>query len=433
MAQSDQVSQDLTNMVNQKPPTKQLKVGPDVSVGDPPSRNAILARFGEQDAIAPLATSSSVPPPVPTDPKGFQQYLNDHGANPPLKVDGIIGSKTKAAAQALNVPIPAELQPQATPAPAPSASDAPTAAPAQQATPASAAPAALPTLSTDQIRARYGYLGAILDFPDVSSVIGQYAADPSMSDEQFLAKLHGTPTWQTHNQNELNWLARKPQDQQALVDSQKAPIEAQAKTLGLNVSPDRLNEIATTAVKEQWNQAQMSAALAAEFHYQPGGQTGSIGAAERSIKQTAAQYLVPLADSTLAQWDAQIAAGTATSDTFRQYIATQAKTLFPSLAKGIDAGLTTDQLADPYRQMASQELGVAPESVDFTQAKWMKALSTTDPANPTGQPTMMGLADWQRTLRSDPTYGWDNTINGRTAYTQMATAVTTALGLRPGG
>jgi len=45
----------------------------------------------------------------------------------------------------------------------------------------------------------------------------------------------------------------------------------------------------------------------------------------------------------------------------------------------------------------------------------------------------MGLADWLRKIRSDEgTYGWSNTVNGRTAYNQMAVSLANALGVRPG-
>lgn len=370
------------------------------------------------------------PPPIPTDPKGFQQYLNNRGAKPPLKVDGIIGPKTLAAARTLGVTVPDNLAPKA---PAPVAHPA-AAAPPQQSQPAeqitnTATTEPVVHLTADEIKARYGYLGAILDFPDVAQVIGQMAADPAMSDDQFLAALKNTPTWQNHTTNELNWIALKPADQQARADGQKAAIVDQAKQLGITLDADRLNQIATDSLRLGWNGTQLAQAVAAEFHYRPGGQSGTIGQAEVSLKKMANDYLVPVTDATLANWETQIAAGTATPDTFKSYFIDQAAGLYKGIEKQLRGGATVQQLAEPYKQDAANELGVNPDAIDFAQPQWLRALSSTDPTS--GQPIMMGRADWIRTLRTDPTYGWDKSQNGIAAGYAVGNTLAQAMGLRP--
>lgn len=369
------------------------------------------------------------PPPAPdpwADPRAFQQYLNDHGASPKLKVDGIIGPKTLEAARKQNVVVPPKPAPQAAP---PAAPPPPAAAPV--ASGGGAAVAAditpLPRATVDEIRARYGYLGALLDQPDIAEVIASYDSTTE-SDDQLLARLKGTPTFQNHSTNELNWIALKPADQRARIDQQKTDLAHDAQVLGITIAPDRLEQIATDSLRFGWDDTKRSQAIAAEFHYQPGQQTGALGAAEVSLKKYANDYLVPVADSTLANWETQIAEGTATTDTFKQYFIDQAAGLYKGIEKQLRGGATVQQLAEPYKQDAATELGINPDSIDFSQPKWLRALSSTDPT--TGQPTMMGRADWLHTLRTDPTYGWDRSENGVAAGYAVGNALTQALGLR---
>lgn len=411
-----------------KPPGSTAKA-PAKTPAPPPSPGQL--RQAENAAAAPAAV------PVPTDAKGFQQYLKDHGANlgktGPKKdgVDGIIGPKTLAEAQRLGITVPSNLAPAPTPAPTPATSQQ---QPGNtQQTPGTSqgtdTPAALPRLTADQIKAQYGYLGAILDFPDIVDLINQKAADPSMSDEVFLAKLKSGPTWLSKQTEETNFLALKPIDQQAQVGKRKDDLTAQAKAEGINIADDRLTQMATDSIRLGWDSTQIRNAIAAEFHYQPGGQTGTLGQAEQSIKKTASDYLVPLSDQTLAQWDANIASGIATPDQFTQYAISQAKLRFPNLSQHLDAGMTVQQLADPYRQTAAKELGVNPDSIDLTDAKWSRPLMQVDPK--TGERTMMDDYTWQQTLRSDPTYGWDRSENGVAAGYALGNTLAQALGLRP--
>lgn len=380
----------------------------------------------------PAVPPAQTPPTVPTDPKEFQKFLNAQGAKPPLKVDGIIGPKTLAAAKTLNVAVPQTLAP-AAPAPKPAATPpASTGQPAGDQPHATYEPPPVVRVTVDQIKARYGAYGAILDFPDVAALIAEKANDPAMSDEQFLAKLHATPTWQKHQDEELAWIAKRPAEQAGDIEGRKITLDQQAKKLGVTIAPDRLTQIATDSLRFGWNDAQVTQAMAAEFEYKAGQQQGAIGAAEVRIKELASQYLVPVADSTLADWDRQIAAGIANPETFKQYFITQAKSLYPTLAKQIDAGLTTDQLVDPYRQIAAQELDIAPSEVDFTKPQWMAALDApTDPK--TGERRMLGLSEWQRKIKNEDIYGWWDSRNGKAAAYQVVNAITGAVGVRPGG
>lgn len=139
------------------------------------------------------------------------------------------------------------------------------------------------------------------------------------------------------------------------------------------------------------------------------------------LKTLAHNYVIPISDATLNQWvEAQDPEG------FELFVKNTAKGRFPGLAAAIDKGQTVEQFAAPYREIAAQTLEVAPDTVDFNNEKWMKALSHRTKE---GQIAPMGLADWQRELKTAPQYGWDTTRNAR----QQASEVSAQLLQRFGG
>ena len=161
----------------------------------------------------------------------------------------------------------------------------------------------------------------------------------------------------------------------------------------------------------------------------PGG--GLLGASVDQLKAEAAKYLVPVADTTLAQWAQQIASGQADVKGFDAYLQAQAKSLFPSMGTAIDQGITPQQYVDPYKQVASSLLGVNPNTIDMTDPKWMRAVGQKDPK--TGMPVAMSLYDWQQTLMSDPTYGYLKTQNAGDRASALAEGIAQMFGRTPSG
>lgn len=161
----------------------------------------------------------------------------------------------------------------------------------------------------------------------------------------------------------------------------------------------------------------------------PGG--GELGASVDQLKAEAAKYLVPVADSTLAQWAQQIAAGQSDIKGFDAYLQAQAKSLFPSMGAAIDQGITPQQYTDPYKQVASTVLGINPNSIDMTNPQWMRAVGQKDPK--TGMPVAMSLYDWEQTLMSDPTYGYMKTQNATDRASALADGIAQMFGRTPSG
>jgi hypothetical protein len=149
------------------------------------------------------------------------------------------------------------------------------------------------------------------------------------------------------------------------------------------------------------------------------------------LRSLARKYLVPMSDGALGNWVQSIVDGTDTEDTFQEWLRNQAKSQFPTLTAGIDAGHDSLTLLDPYVQIAARELGLAADGIDMSDPKWMGGLVVTDPK--TGERNMPTLDKWRTFIRTDPRFGWDTTVGAQTWRASWATCWPRTSGRLPDG
>lgn len=148
---------------------------------------------------------------------------------------------------------------------------------------------------------------------------------------------------------------------------------------------------------------------------------GAVGATAAHIRSLANDYGVPLSDQAIMDWANQLAEGAIDDTAIQGYLIEQAKSLYPGLSDALDRGITVRQYANPYLQLAAQELNIDPSTINLTDGKWMSALNQIDPK--TGARVSMSLDQWLSELRTNPIYGYDKTNNARQSATQLATAL----------
>lgn len=163
----------------------------------------------------------------------------------------------------------------------------------------------------------------------------------------------------------------------------------------------------------------------------PNQQRGQTAVTIEDLRKIAADNLVPVSNGTLMAWAQQIAQGANTPQAFQAYVQQTAVSLYPTLAKQIQSGLTVNQAVDPYRQKAASLLEISPDSIDFSKPQWAKAIQQVDPK--TGDRTQMPLWQWERTLMQDPSYGYQFTNTARTQAATMAQTIGRMFGDTTGG
>ena len=168
-----------------------------------------------------------------------------------------------------------------------------------------------------------------------------------------------------------------------------------------------------------------------EVHYQVSlrGPYAQYGGEEQQnaaqARKIADDYGVPLSDFAANTWGKQLSKGFDVK-TLQGAFMEQAKSLYPGITSMLDRGLSVRQIADPYLQIAQQELGVDTDTISLTDSKWNKAINNVDPA--TGNRVSMSLSDWTKNVRSDPVYGYDRTDKAKNAAADFSTKISQMFG-----
>ena len=263
------------------------------------------------------------------------------------------------------------------------------------------------------VATQYGHYAAFLDNPEVGPLL-ERAAREGWSEQRLEAELQKTNFWKTTSEAQRQYnamLEQSPAEAQQAVSARSSELLTLAQSLGVQVDPSRMRQIAEDSLRFGWNQSQTRAAITAEFDYQ-GGESGLAGQSSRQIKEMAGQYLVPISDQMMEKWTEQIVAGTADMEGFNAYLVEQAKSLFPGMAGALDKGITVAQYADPYRQIAARELEMNPESVDLNDPRFRKML---DQVNSKGERVAMTLSESAEYLRKLPEWQQTRGANEKAA------------------
>lgn len=278
------------------------------------------------------------------------------------------------------------------------------------------------------IQTQYPDALPILQKPGVLDVYVRYLnASPPWTTAQLQAELRATPYYQQSPQAVRDWdilqatdpatAGQKAEATKRIIDDLQAQLGITLDNTGGFSSP--AFSFFVDAVKYGWDATEIKYRMLASVNATTTG--GELGKTATDVRALADQYAVPLSDKTVMDYARKMAEGAIDQNGLTGYLQEQAKSLFPALAGAIDSGITVKQYADPYIQIAQQETGLNPASVNLTDQKWMNLLNQIDPK--TGQRVSMSLDQALRTMRTDPVWGYDTTSKARQDATQLTTAL----------
>jgi len=285
-------------------------------------------------------------------------------------------------------------------------------------------------LSQKQLREQWGHVASLYeDIPEIQKLV-KLGTKEQWTETMFESRVRASKWFRNHTESEREWV--KTENTEPAVAKQrllqaKLDIQNQYRRMGVPIDATRLDRMSRASVVQGWTEQQVTNAIAAEFDYKPANAYGGVaGQTVDSFRQMAAAYLVPLSNQSLDKWTQNVLRGEATPEDFEAYAKSQAKSLFPELSDSIDRGVTVDDYLSPYREMAARTLEVSPEDVDWQSPKWSKAIFQTDEK---GGRKVMGLADWQKTLRTDPKYQYDKTGEARDQASTLASNLLKTFGM----
>lgn len=259
----------------------------------------------------------------------------------------------------------------------------------------------------DMVARNFGYLSAFLHDPEIGPILRQGAKE-GWDQATLFGHLYNTRWWQNTSATTRTWDSDQkldPASNRAKLAPVMANLATQAQRAGIALNPLQIHDLSVNSLRFGWDPQQTTNAMLAVGKLQTSPTSGPSTAlsSKNQLKQIASDWHVPVADATLDKWTGDIISGRMSVNDFTAYAQQQAKSLFPGMSASIDRGVSVEQYINPYRQMAAQTLGQAPDSLDFTNdPTFSKALNQIDPK--TGERTAMPLSDFQTYLRGLPQY-----------------------------
>lgn len=263
------------------------------------------------------------------------------------------------------------------------------------------------------------------------NIINARKAGAPLTQQQIQDQYQNTDFYKNTPEQGRQWyiaLATDPASANQLKEQRAQQITNWLSQQGLPVSQDEANTIAGISLARGYDTSGWQHDILNSPFYTSLLERSTHGASPigDDLDKAARDMGIPISPLTRLDWQRKIALGEVDMNTFQSYLTEQAKSLYPGLADAIDAGVTVRQYADPYAQIASKELGINPADFDLTDPKWSTALQQKDPK--TGANTAMTLQSWQSHIRSDPTYGFDQTTGARDQAAQFATRLAQQFG-----
>ena len=238
---------------------------------------------------------------------------------------------------------------------------------------------------------------------------------------QFMLALQRTNWWTGMNDKARLWTrleVERPGEAASQLEKEIANLKKIALDRGLSTDEALLRKAALDVAKFGLTYEMALNNLASSM------QTTSTGASElrqgyygQRVRELANQYGIAMSDSAITNSASLVATGQQTLESLKTQFREQAKVMYPSLAGGLDRGLTFEAMASPYANFASSILEIPMEQIDFRDPKWSAAFNSRDNK---GNVTQMSFSEWQDYLRTDPQFGWEYTDNAKSQVYDIA-------------
>lgn len=267
----------------------------------------------------------------------------------------------------------------------------------------------------------YGWAASFITHPELGDVFRQ-AIDNEWTPDRLVRAIEQTNWYRSRTASQRQFdqdIELDPATINKEIDRAARGVKEVVAQYGGYLSDDQINELATESVRSGWDSTETLNAIAAELQLGADGGDVLFGVTGRGVRQLAADYAVPVSDVAADEWATKIATGSMTQVDYENWLRTQSKSLYPTLSADIDRGVSVKTLTDPFRQVAANTLGIAPDSVDFSSDRWNAALNFDDGKGR----RLMTLTEWGDYLRTNSQYGYEYTETAQNKAYTIAEAI----------
>jgi hypothetical protein len=272
------------------------------------------------------------------------------------------------------------------------------------------------------------------DNADVKKVIDKSVTEGWYNDQLKLTEsLRNTNWFRATQSSARQYKIQQSTDPATIEDNINktiAGIRAESNNAGVVLADTTLRMLAENKLKYGWNDLQTTNAIGSEAvaTANRGGAQGMAdlrkGSTGTNLRMIADDYGIKPTDTMLDQWVTEIMQGTKTDVQFTDLMKQQASAQYRSLAPLIEKGQTVKNATMMYSNSAQAVLGTDPNTIDWSQDKWNRALNYQDPK--TGEYRQMDSWEWNRYLRQQPE--WQNTDDAKSIYRNAAFSLAQAFG-----
>jgi len=261
-------------------------------------------------------------------------------------------------------------------------------------------------LSPEEQAANYGWSVAFLEHnPELKDKFDQ-AVKNSWTADKFQAEIRDTNWWKTTSDTarQVQQLkATDPATYNANLSAATLQVQKLASEVGAALPVGQLGKIAQNVVNAGLDEDGIRNILGGYVNFTKNGtMTGEAGMHQYTMKQYAASMGVSISDQALKNQAALVVRKMATTQDFESQLRDQAKSAYPAFSSQINGGQTMMDIATPYMQTMSQELGVPSTSITLQDPLIKSALNGLDQ---NGKPAGKTLLDFTSQLRNDPRWG----------------------------
>lgn len=284
-----------------------------------------------------------------------------------------------------------------------------------------------------QIEKMYPSLAAYMkQYPELQQIFRDAVTSPTPPSAQMLnTKMRGTSFWQTLTDSSVAYDTANDATRQQMVDGSLLKIQSLAQSTGVKIDATeaKFKDLAVKSVREGWTDQMVSNALGGLLVEDDEDviqlRQGLVGT---KVNQTLDTWGYPSSRNTrqtfVNEWVSKIATGAESNETLQTYLKEQAKVWYPSFAAEFESGRTFKQVVDPYARIAASTLEKDQESIDWSDPLYSQALNQG--AEKGNAP--MSFADWSKKLRTDATYGWNQTQQANDLAATIGRSLTRAFG-----
>ena len=295
------------------------------------------------------------------------------------------------------------------------------------------------------LAATYGWALAVLRSNSELSALFNRAINGGYAPARFIAELRATSWYRRHSEaNRQMEILKKvdPAEYQRRRAKMRADMAQQyyrltgRKTSTTGGPGVTLWNFADQALNFGYNESEITDLVGRMVMSQNlmvhGGLGGTLGEAERQLRQAMEDYGLGFSETALARQLNSIATQNSDITSTISYYRKMAMQRYAAFADEIRQGMTVKDIAEPYRQMMAKTLEISDKSLNVNDSMIQKALMFRAPAKSgaPGPPTGMPLWQFEQTLKNDPR--WLKTQNAQDSIMSVGRQVLQDFGLMAG-